>query len=88
MFATFRNSRRHVAVLAALAMLASVLVAAPAVAAKRSRSRTTRLRLMRAVTRRRRGSLMFPRVTPTPVTSTVSPITGSPRALRPPLMRR
>ena len=33
MFATFRNFRRHVAVLAALAMVASVLVAAPAVAA-------------------------------------------------------
>ncbi len=33
MFATFRNFRRHIAVLAALAMLASVLVAAPAVAA-------------------------------------------------------
>ena len=33
MFAFFNRSRRHVAVLAALAMLASVLVAAPAVAA-------------------------------------------------------
>ena len=34
MFAFFNRSRRHVAVLAALAMLASVLVAAPAVAAE------------------------------------------------------
>ena len=33
MFAFFNRSRRHVAVLTALAMLASVLVAAPAVAA-------------------------------------------------------
>ena len=33
MFAFFNRSRRHVAVLTALAMVASVLVAAPAVAA-------------------------------------------------------
>ena len=41
MFAFFNRSRRHVAVLAALAMLASVLVAAPAVAADPEASLTS-----------------------------------------------
>ena len=62
MFAFFNRSRRHVAVLAALAMLASVLVAAPAVAADDIHGAET-LRLLSAPARvcLSRDTLMFRR---------------------------
>ena len=89
MFATLNRFRRRIAVLTVLAMLASVLVAVPAVAADPEADYDGYF-LMRVwvMPPAMRVSLMLPMVIPTLVTSTVSPITRSPRAPAMVIIRR